>query len=281
MVIKKLKISDIKDFDKYCLSFPPLSELGKKLTDRFPNTPLISIDTNYTLITGHDIIEFYKSVSIDDFSAVVIEDRPENIFAAYNYIDTFGNPGVIEKLIFIKKAMSSFNLKQIRTECTIDIKISPEIIENIDLLISGKTAGLLKEGRVSLKNYMKLCKDFSIENRTTLIQLFTSYSFSHSNQQKILEIAEDLIFREKRLFNEIIDLSEKTSKAVLKELINLRYPALSEQTSKWDNTIKSLKLPDDIKLTHSDNFESRKVEVTITAQDLDKAVSIINKIKND
>ncbi len=280
MVIKEISIANIKFFDKYLLSDADRIR-GGELKNRFPDTPLITVEEDNTPVTGHDIIEYIRFSGADKFNAVVIENNPRNIFRAYLFKETFSDLTLPEKLTFLKKASYDFSLEEIRRECNPGFKISEELIKNLDFLTSDCVSNLMILNHLSLRNGLKLSKSFGHEDRITLANLLKSEKMSHSNQQSLLEISEELIFREKKPFDKIIRSLDYSSTDILTALSEFRYPALTKAREKWNLTIRDADLPENVKLIPCRNFESRKVTIEISAGDIEEALKLVEKIKND
>jgi hypothetical protein len=144
------------------------------------------------------------------------------------------------------------------------------------------------EETICLKTGLKLC-DFLPDDRETLLDLFAKIPFTTSHQLKILEMAEEIIFRDKCSMNETFEKlnieqyidtdMEKPQRRIIDALFKYRNPIYTESEAKWEEEIKSLHLPDNMKVTHFPFFEKKQLELTINLQDLGELKRFIEKIK--
>jgi hypothetical protein len=122
-----------------------------------------------------------------------------------------------------------------------------------------------------------------VEDRDILLVFFSKISFTSSHQQKILEIVEEIVFRDKVPLEGIFEKlgiwssmeEEKPQKYIIDNLFKYRYPAYIEAEEKWQREIKHLNLPDKMKVIHSPFFEKRQLELTIQLQDVGELKKLI------
>ena len=169
----------------------------------------------------------------------------------------------------------------------LDITISTELLEKLDLLLSTAFRDALMNEHISLKSGLKLCV-FQPEDCDVLLELFGRVSFSTSHQLKILEMTEEILFRDKCALEDIFEKlgirqyleMEKPQKKIIDELFKYRYPTYTEAEEKWQKEIKNLRLPDKIKVTHYPFFEKKQMELTIRIQDTEELKKLIEKLES-
>jgi hypothetical protein len=205
----------------------------------------------------------------------------------YNLKEKFTGLNLYEKLVFIKKVMPLAGEAEIYRKTGLDITINRELLEKLDLLLSTAFRDALIHDHISLKSGLKLC-DFQPEDSDVLLELFGRVPFSSSHQLKILEMAGEILFRDKCVLEDIFEKlgirqymeEEKPQKKVIDELFKWRYPNYVEAEKKWQQEIKNLDLPGNVKVMHYPFFEKKQMELTVQVQDVDELKKLIEKLKN-
>jgi hypothetical protein len=279
--------------DKYNLSFPLRPERYKKLRDTLPGFPLIIINENEEIIFGIDYYHFLKSAgeAYTDALRLGISDK-DALILNYNLKEKLTGVNLYEKLVFIKKWTTpaahdgtDIELSYIYRKTSLDINVNRELMDKLDLLLSTVFRHCLINETVSLKTGLKLC-DFQTDDRETLIEIFTAVSFSSSHQLKVLELVEEILFRDKCSMADIfkklelrqyMDM-EKPQKKIIDALFKYRNPVYVESETAWEEEMKRLNLPGNVKVTHYPYFEKRSLELTIQLKGREDLKDLIKKL---
>jgi hypothetical protein len=289
MKIKNVTLDDLKAKEKYCLSFPLRPELYNKLREKFTGLPFIIINMENEIIFGIDYYHFLRSTDVVYADVLQMEiSEKEALILNYNLKEKLTGLNLYEKLVFAKKVMPLAETSEIYRKTDLDINLNQELVEKLDLLLSTTFCSSLMEETICLKTGLKLC-DFHPDDRETLLDLFAKIPFTTSFQLKILEMAEEILFRDKCSMEEIFEKlnieqtidtdMEKPQKRIIDALFKYRNPIYTEIEAKWEEEIKSLHLPDNIKVMHYPFFEKKQLELKINLQDIDELKKFIDKIK--
>jgi hypothetical protein len=288
MKIENIKLNDLKAVDRYLLSFPERPGLYGELREKFAGLPFIIVNGENEIIFGSDYYRYLKSKNAEDVDVVRMDISVKDaVILNYNLKEKLTGLNLYEKLVFIKKITPLAEVAEIYRKTGLDITIDKELSNKLDMLLGNAFKDALINEAVTLKSALNVC-DFQAGDRKVLIDLFVNVSFTASHQQKILEMAAELIFRDKCPLAEIfekLEISrymemEKPQKAIVDGLFTYRYPVYTEAEKQWQEEIKGLDLPDNIKVTHYPFFEKKAVEVTIHLEDIAELKTIIGKIYN-
>lgn len=294
--IKQLKLDELKAADKFLLSFPLKPELYYELWEKFVPLPLIMINQQNEILFGIDLYHFLQlknAVEVDVIQMDIFDKGA--LVLNYNLKEKFTGLNLYEKLVFIKKRTASAADKDILLaevsgiyrETGLDIAVNRELLEKLDLLLSTVFRDGLINEHINLKTGLRLC-DFLQEDSEVLLDLFGRIPFSSSHQLKILEMAEEILFRDKCTMGAVferLDIErymdmEKPQKKIIDELFKYRNPVYMEAEKKWQAEIKALNLPDYINVSHYPFFEKKQLELTIHLQDAGGLKKLIEKIKD-
>jgi hypothetical protein len=289
MEIKNVKLNDLKAEEKYCLSFPLKPGLYNNLREKLAGLPFIIVNMENEIIFGIDYYHFLRSTDMAYVDALQMDIAPKDaLILSYNLKDSLTRINIYEKLVFIKRVMPLAGTSEIYRKTVLDINLNQELIEKLDLLLSTTFRRSFVEETIGLKTGLKLC-DFLPDDRETLLDLFAKTPFTTSHQLKILEMAEEIIFRDKCSMKDIFEKlnieqyidtdMEKPQSRIIDALFKYRNPIYTESESKWEEEIKSLHLPENMKVTHYPFFEKRNIELTIQLQDIEELKTFIDKIK--
>ena len=286
MKIKNVQLSDLKPTDKFLLSFPLKPELYYQLWEKFAHLPLIIINEENDIIFGIDFFRFLESQMVQEINVLQmnIADK-EALILNYNLKEKFTGVNLYEKLVFTRKIIPLAPAEEIYQKTGLDIPINKELLEKLDLLLSTAFRDALLHEHISLKTGLKLC-DFSPEDCDVLLEIFSKIPFSSSHQLKILEMVEEILYRDKCSLAEIFEKLnihqhlelERPQKNIIDELYKYRYPLYTETEEKWQEEIKALDLPGNIRVTHYPFFEKKQLELTIQVKDEDEFKKLIKKI---
>lgn len=288
MQIKSVKLADLKVVDKFLLSFPLRPELFHELWEKFAQLPLIIVNKENEIVFGIDYYRWLESrmrlettvfqIDISDKDALILNYNLKEIFTGLN---------LYEKLVFVKKVMPLADETELYQKIDLDITINNELLAKLDLLLSTAFRDTLVNEYISLKSGLKLC-DFPPGDSDVLLELFGRVPFSSSHQLKILEMTEEIVFRDKYPLEGIFEKlgiwqhmeMEKPQKKIIDELFKYRYPTYIEAEEKWQAEIKNLRLPEKMKVMHFPFFEKKQIELTIQFQDVKELKELIKKLKD-
>lgn len=278
MEIKKIKLKDLKVEDLYILSFPIRPEIYNELKIKFPHLPFIIVNKESSVIYGIDSYYFFKSNGFKEVSVLEMDlSKKDALFLNYNLKERFYGINLFEKFIFIKKILNYSEKNEILRRTNIDLDISKELLEKLDLITSNEFKDVLIDNKITFKTIIRLC-DFKKEDRKDIIALFNRVSFSYSYQIKILEMLEEILFRDKSSIKEIWEKLqiykylnlEKPQKKIVEEIFKFRYPVYTEKEREWQREVKNIKLGENMKISHYPFFEKRQIELKIFFQNIDE-----------
>ncbi len=289
MEIKKATLDDLKVSDKFLLSFPLKPQVYHELRQTFANLPFIIVNNEYEIVFGIDYYRFLKSNGIvyADVLQMDIADK-EALFLNYNLKEKLTGLNLYEKLVFIRKVLFLVSLEgkaEIYRWTNLDIDINRELVDKLDLLLSTEFRSSLVAESIGLKSGLTLC-DFQPDDRDILLGLFAGIPFSSSHQLKILEMVEEILFRDKCTLAEVFERLnmdqymelERPQKAIIDAFFKYRNPVYMESEAKWEEEIKRLNLPGNMKVTHYPFFEKKDLELTIQLKDADEFKRLMEKL---
>ncbi len=291
MKIITIPLDQLGTDDKFRLSFPLRTEQYEALREKLRPMPLIVIDGDNCIVFGIDYYDLLKSRGVSDVQVFQANLTPlDGLVLNYNLKDKYTGLNLYEKLVFIKKLLSLTpqpKTEEIYQRTDLDIAINRRLTEKLDSLLSDEFAEVLKEEKIPLKTGLKL-HDFLPPDRTSLLELFSQAPFTSSQQLKIMEMTEELVFKEKRPLAEIFEAlalpsyleSPKPQKKIIDAIFVYRNPLYAEQENKWEQDVETLKLPGNFRVTHYPFFEKRQMELTVQVRDADALKELIERIKS-
>jgi hypothetical protein len=290
MEIKNVTLENLKIADKFLLSFPLKPQFYHELRQKFANLPFIIVNKENEIIFGIDYYRFLKSngIAYADVLRMDIADK-EALFLNYNSKEKLTGLNLYEKLVFIKKVLFLVPLEEkaeIYRWTNLDIDINRELVDKLDLLLSTEFRSSLVNESISLKSGLTLC-DFQSDDRDILLGLFAGIPFSSSHQLKVLEMVEEILFRDKCTMAEVFERLnidrymelERPQKAIIDAFFKYRNPIYMESEAKWEEEMKRLNLPGNIKVTHYPFFEKKDLELTVQLKDGEEFKRLIEKLK--
>jgi hypothetical protein len=287
MEIKNVKLAELKPVDKFLLSFPLRPELYYELREKFAHLPLIIINQENEIVFGIDYYRLLESRRILETAVLQLNIHGKDaLILNYNLKEKLTGLNLYEKLAFVKKVTPLAEQSEIYQKTDLDITINTELMEKLDLLLSTAFRDALMNEHISLKSGLKLC-DFLPGDCDVLLELFGRLPFSSSHQLKILEMTEEILFRDKCALEDIFEKlgirqyleMEKPQKKIIDELFKYRYPTYTEAEEKWQKEIKNLRLPDKMRVTHYPFFEKNQMELTIQLQDTEELKKLIENLE--
>jgi len=288
MEIKSVTLDEVKPVETYNLSFPMKPELYHVLRERFAHLPFIIINNGSEIVFGLDYYHFLVSRGEVYTEAVQMDiSEKEALFLNFNLKDRLAGVNLYERLVFLKRILPLAEPPEIYRKTELGIDISKPLVERLDVLISTDFRFSLVEGSVSLKTALRLC-DFRSADREDILELFSRVPYSSSFQLRIVEMGEEILFRDKCSMTDVFDTLgierymelEKPQKLIFDALFKHRNPVYLETESKWENELKGLDLPGNIKVAHYPFFEKKQLEVTISLKDAVELKNLIKKMKS-
>ncbi len=287
MKIKKIRLSSLKANDTYSLSFPVRPEIFKSFALQFPGFPAIIMNPYRVIIFGIDAYHFLKSQG--EKETMVFEtgiSLKDGLFLNYNLKEKLFGLNPFEKLCFLKKTIPISSLSEIHHRTRLDIPVTKELIDNLESLTGEDLKTLLIKDRVNLKSALRIL-NLTGSDRITVIQLFDRIPFSSSHQQALLDMLEEMIFRDKSTIKNILNRAdinrflkmEMPQKEILKTIFTMRFPAYSKTKKNWEKWVKTLKLSKQIQIKHADFFEKKQLQLTLFFNDQKDLENTIRKIK--
>ncbi len=289
MNIGSIKINEIENDEGNFLSYPIDISKCKKLLTAFPFTNFVLIDKDNNIIFGFEFIEFFKKQMKEEIEVVRTDiSNKEALISAYNYKEKFFGFNTYEKLVFIKKALFFFSIPELYERIDIDISINNELKNNLDIILNAEFKNSLILDKINLKSVLQVCK-WKKNDSKIIIDFLSQIPFSKSQQLIIIEMFEELIFKEKtnagsilkKLSLENLFEQEKPQKKIIEKIFSYRYPNYQKEAALWEQNIKKLKLPPNVKVTHFPFFEKKDIELKISVKKKEDIEKIVQFIKNN
>ncbi len=303
MWIKKVTIDELKLEDTYNFSYPLRPGVYLENKKKFPGLPSIVIDRDNKIIFGIDYYHHLKSTVAKETtsSTSTVKDKEietvagtievlqvgiserEALYLAYNLKNKFTGINLYEKLLFVRQVFrheaGNCNLKEkelvniksrVYQGAALDLNINRELVEHLDMLLGEEFKEILAAEKITLKTALGLCTATHIDSGPVL-QLFDRVSFTASQQLKILEMLEEICFRDKCAVDDILKKLQianyfeetKPQKKIIDIIFSYRNPIYVEKEKEWQQLCKELGLPSNVKVSHFPFFEKKQVDVHI------------------
>lgn len=280
-------MDSIKLVERLRLSFPLKMEIYAALQRQLPHYPLIVVNSSSEIVFGWDILDYFKTQGAQEVDVLHLElSDKEALLLNYNLKEKFTDLNLYEKLVFIKKILPLAAKEEIYAKTSLDININPHLEQHLEFLLNNEFRQVLMNESVTLKAALGLCA-FQAQDRAVLLELFSEIPFSSSHQLKILEMTQEILFRDKKSLRDIfegLNMSqymemEKPQKTIIDAIFKHRNPAAVAGEALWQGQINTLNLPNNMQVTHFPFFEKKKVELTIRLKDTDRLKEILEKLK--
>lgn len=285
--IHLVPLSELKLEDTYNLSHPVRPDRFQRFASRFPGLPGIIVNQHDAVIFGTDAYHFYRSRKISRVRVMKINASPrEGLFLNFNLKEKLLGLNLFETLVFLKRALPLSSLGEIRENTDLKIAVNAELIARLPLLTGPEFLPILTGDRLHLKSALRLCS-WKREDRRPLIAFFNRFRFSRSHQLQIIDVTEELMFRDQlsasrvlaKLGPRTLDPARNPQTVILQRMESLRYPEVQKVREKWNREVKKLDLPPDIQINHPPFFEKKKIRLSMTLTDLKALESLLEKIK--
>ena len=257
-------------------SFPAHPIIWEPLVRRFPGFPLIILDRNGKLIFSHEYLRYLKRKGRKKVHALRLNIAGfEALCLNYNLKSALLGINLYEKLFFLKRAIECAKFEEIYRRTSFDLPINSELIGNLDYLLTSDFRDGLASGRLSLKSAFRLLR-LAGTDLAAILLLFERVIFSQGEQAKVIEWLEDIAFREKKTFSNILRRlgwqrllkREMPQKKILAALFRLRFPQAADREKEWRQALRELRMPDAVQVSHSPFFEKNEIEVRLRLKDI-------------
>lgn len=281
MNINKLEVvtvglNDLKPGEMNRLSFPLRPDLYGDLQEKLAPLPLLVVNSAREIICGHDLYPYLKDRGVAETNVCCTGlSTKDALILNYNLKDKLTGLNLYEKLAFLYKVLPLAEPQEIYHKTALGISIDDNLRGKLELLCSDTYTEVLVREAVTLKTALKL-GDFLPGDRSQLLTLFAHVPFSTSHQQRIVEMAEELIFRDKCPLEDIFQKLqiralmevEKPQKQIVDAFFKFRNPLYLEAEATWQKEIANLDLPNNITVSHYPFFEKKQLSVTMQINDI-------------
>jgi hypothetical protein len=287
--IKRVRLLDIKPSGTFRLSYPLRPELYGELERKISPLPLLVINPTGEIVFGHDFFEYLKNRDSGEIEAMSVQTgHAESLVLNFNLKTKYTGVNTYEKLVFIKKILPLLEPKDIYRDTDLDIGIDRQLTGKLDRLLGEEFKNVWVSDMITLKCGLKLC-DFLPGDRGVLLDLFSSVGFSNSHQLRILEMSEEIVFRDKcpladvfkRLDTESLLENDKPQKSIVDAVFRFRNPLYMAEEEKWQKDLKALKLPPGMQVAHFPFFEKKQLSLTVSLRDTEALKLVLKKLGRD
>ena len=290
MEIQTITLKSIKGRGCFRLSFPLRPELYERLERRLPGLPLLVVDQAGRLVFGHDYLPVLEKQRRIKAKVLRLDiDRLDGLCLNFNLKATLTGVNLFEKLHLVYLALPLTDLAQIRRRVDLDLPKAETWTERLQELHVKPIPDLLAGEHATLATAVKLFS-FPPRDRRPLLKMLAAWKFTTSEQLRLLELLEEIMFRDKcslhgvmrRAGIERLINSQMPQGRIIAALAALRYPTLTRKEKEWRAMLQKNQVPASVRISHSPNFEKSSVEVTMRVADVHAALALIRNLdKND
>jgi hypothetical protein len=282
----EMRLADISPDEDYAFSYPRLPERYAGAAEKFPGLPLLVVDGRVRVVCGHDYLlllygrgETAAPVLRVDLAAA------DALLLNYNLTNRLFGLNFYEKLLFVKKIAPLLPVAEIQRRAELGFALSEPLLQALDVLLSVPFRSCLAAGRLGLKAALKLAA-LEEADRLALLCIFQSSGFSESQQGLVVQMLEEIAFREKKPIAAVLAAGSLSSllagempqKKFLEALNGLRYPAYSRMEKEW-KTWRKKAAADGLSLSHVPFFAGEEVQITLTVKNRGQADKLLAKLK--
>jgi len=287
MIGTVLKLEDLNRDDAYDFSFPPLPQRLAGIEEKFPGLPLLIVDKARRIVWGHDYFRLLQARGQNDSVAFEADfSAAEALLLNFNLCDRLFGLNLYEKLLFIRKITRCCSREEIQRRADLGFSLNDALLERLDALLDVSLRPLLAAGRLALKAALRLL-ELVPPGRKALLGLFVKIKFSESQQLQVIQLLEEIAFREKKSFARILAAPETTDllklempqQKIMEALNRRRFPACSRQESEWRHWRKKVSLSNDLTLAHAPFFTNEEIQISLTAKNRLEAEELLKKLK--
>jgi len=290
LVIRLVNWAGIRTDDRFRLSYPLRPELFQEFRQQFFHLPALLIDAGQSIVSGWDFVDVIKAGCPPGEQEVTVLQGDftgsQALILAFNLRQKLWGFNLYEKLVFIHKALSLMDREEIYRRTALDLPITPELIDKLPLLLGKEFQAALMAGRLTLKTALRLA-DFSPADRPCIIDLFYRLPFTASQQLKIVDMVEEIVFRDQLPLADIVkelnigadDGPPATPDKIMETVFRRRFPIFQEKEREWQAGIKALKLPPHYKVSHYPFFEREEILFQAQLPDIRALKALTDKMK--
>lgn len=261
-------------------------ELRQEQAKKYAALPMIVIGENNSILGGHEFYRLFQAQGAERVTVLAGEiSRAEALCLNFNISNALFSLNLLEKLRFTQRALTVLNPQDIYRRVDLALNINKNLRARLDILLGEEFRHVLSHDLVNLKTALRIC-DLEYGDRKAIINLFEQIPFTSSQCLHILEMLEEISFRDKMPIEEIVKqiglgtlLKEKRPQpSVLDALAKRRYPMYSQAEAEWKTRVKSLNLPGNVKVSHAPFFEKKNIEVTTSLENFEQLEVFSRKI---
>jgi len=281
-----LRPADIDPDDIYAFTFPHFPERYAGIEDKFPGLPLLVVDKARRVICGHDCLLLLRQRREIRVRVLQVDLGPaEALLLNYNVLNRLFGLNLYEKLLFVKKISPWCSMEEIRRRAELDFALNEFLQQRLEILLAEPFRTCLAVGRLGLKAALKVA-DMAEKDRTEVIGLMRACKFSESQQLLLVQLLEEIAFREKKSLAPILAASgldlllekEMPQKKILDVLQKLRYPELTQVESEWNQWQKKM-AAGSVSFTHAPFFAKEEIQIIMTLKNRSEAEKLLAKLK--
>jgi len=287
MQARDMKLKDIRRDDAFDFAFPRCPQRYAGFESKFPGLPLLIVDREQRLVWGHDYLRLVHGRGRKNVLAFMADITPaQALFLNFNMSNRLFGLNLYEKLLFVRKISAFCPPMEIQRRAELDFSLNDVLLKNLDALLRPSLRPLLAAGQLGLKAALRLV-GFSLSDRSALLRLLGKARFSESHQLQIMQLLEEIAFREKKSLarilvslrlNPLLAL-EMPQQKVIDALKRRRFPVFLQRQSAWRQWQKKNTVPGRVALNHTPFFADEEVQIVLTAKNSVEADNILQKLK--
>jgi hypothetical protein len=276
---REVELSALQPDTFFDFSWAADRELRLEQAEKYAALPMIVIGGNdNSILGGYDFYRLFQARGAERVTVLAGEpSKEEALCLNFNISNALFSLNLLEKLRFTQRILTVLDPPDIYRRVDLDISINKKLREHMDKLLVDKFRYLLSHDLVNLKTALRIC-DLEEADRKSVIELFGRIPFTSSQCLHILEILEEIRFRDKMSVKRILEeigietffQKKKPQPALLEALVKRRYPLYSHAEEEWKARVKSLNLPGNVKVSHTPFFEKKNIEVTTSLENFEQ-----------
>jgi hypothetical protein len=283
----ELRLADISSAENYDLSYPSHPERYAGAEEKFPGLPLLVVDGLNRVVCGHDYLRLLRRRGETGCRVLRVElDAADALLLNYNLSNRLFGLNLYEKLVFVRKISPLLPIAEVQRRAELGFALSEPLRQNLDMLLSGPFRPALAAGHLSLKTALRLA-EMETADRRALLAVFASCRFSESQQGLVVQMLEEIGFREKKTLAALLDAGgladllaeEMPQKKFLAALHELRYPAWTLREKEWEAWRKKTAAGPGLSLAHAPFFAREEVQVTLILKNRVQAEKLLAGLK--
>lgn len=287
MISTELKLEDINRDDAYDFSYPRCPQRYVVIEEKFPGWPLLIVDQKKRLVWGHDYCRLLLGRGRKRAVVLAAHIEPAAaLFLNFNLSNRLFGLNLYEKLLFVRKISAYCPPTEIQRRVELDFSLNDVLLKNLDALLHPSLRPLLAAAQLGLKGALRLV-GFPPSDRSALLRLLGKVKFSESQQLQIMQLFEEIAFREKKSLARIVAslrltpvlALEMPQQKAIDALKRRRFPVFSQRQSAWRHWQQKNSVPGRVELSHTPFFANEEVQIVLTAKNSVEADEILQKLK--